>query len=100
MDNSTSTQISVNFANQTENIHEIVNMSVRASVFDILLEVSAVNFTYYGSLVFINAINNVWGHINISNYYWIYYVNGIRGSVAANTLYVENNDIILWSYEK
>lgn len=70
------------------------------TVFSVLTTVATVNYTMYGELVFIDAINGVWNDKTLKGYWWVYYYNGDYGTVAANKQYVENASIITWEYSK
>ena len=94
-----SINMNIDFANLTTNIYRELNISSSNSVFDALLLVASVNYSDYGSLVYIEAINNVWSNQNLSNHYWIYYINGQQANIAANSYIVKASDTILWSYE-
>ena len=95
-----SISININFANLTDSIYKELNISSTLSVFDALLLVATVNYTDYGSLVYIEAINNVWNNQNLTNNFWLYYINGQKASIAANSYILKAADIILWSYER
>ncbi len=94
-----SISMNIEFANLTTSIYQDLNISSSNSVFDALLVVATVNYSNYGSLVYIDAINNVWSNQNLSNHYWIYYINGQQANIAANSYIVKASDTILWSYE-
>jgi hypothetical protein len=94
-----SISIEINFADLIANLHQELNISSTKSAFDALLLVTTVNYTDYGSLVYVDAINNVWSNQNITNHFWIYYINGQRANIAANSYIVKASDAILWSYE-
>lgn len=96
---SISISMNIEFANLTDSIYQKLNISSSLSVFDALLLVTTVNYTDYGSLVYIEAINNVWSNQNLTNHFWIYYINGQRANIAANSYIVKASDIILWSYQ-
>lgn len=96
---SISISMNIEFANLTDNIYQELNISSSLSVFDALLLVTTVNYTDYGSLVYIEAINNVWSNQNLTNHFWIYYINGQKANIAANSYIVKASDIILWSYQ-
>jgi len=69
------------------------------SVFDILLSIANVSYEDYPTGVLITGINNVVQDQNLTNHYWIFYVNGDRSNRGASITYLMNNDLVEWSYE-
>ncbi len=75
-----------------------VNSSM--SVFDIMRQVVVVNYNKeWINLPYIEAINNVWENLNISNHKWIYYINSNYAQSAVSLAYLSDADIVLWNYE-
>lgn len=105
-------------SNQKENpikIHVILNINYNGvlpiekinntllnnnSVFDLIKNNSNVNYEIYGKLFYVEGINNVINNVNQTGYFWIFYINGIKSNKASNITFMNNNDIILWKYEK
>ncbi len=90
----------IDFAGLTDKINLNLNVSGNTTVFDALITNFQVNYTMYGTLAYVRSINNVWENVNITGYYWIYYINGNRAQIASNSYSPSNGDIILWIYEK
>ena len=68
------------------------------TVLDLLIKVAAVNYSWYGDAVFVDAINGVFNNENNSNRWWQYWVNGKLPMVAANQYYLKNNSLVEWRY--
>ena len=68
------------------------------TAFGILLENTVVNYTYYGSLVLVTGINDVFNNVS-ANAFWQYYVNGVFGPVASNLYHLSNNSVVVWRYQ-
>ena len=69
------------------------------SVFHALLKWCDVRYkTYSGGAIFIEGIDGVINNINLSNYYWLYYVNGEFAPVGASGYFLNNGDLINWNY--
>ncbi len=92
----------------TENISYngiIANFSIQLtvysnqSVFSILNDTTDIQYKKYANAFFVEGINNVIQNVNITGYYWIYYINGIRSNYASDNYYPANSDVILWNYE-
>lgn len=69
------------------------------SALNILEEVSILNYTNQFGIPYIQAINNVWENLNISNHYWIFYLNDLKIDRGVSLLYFNDGDIFLCSYE-
>ena len=69
------------------------------SALSILEEISILNYTNQFGIPYIQAINNVWENLNISNYYWIFYLNGIKIDRGVSLIFFNDGDIFLCSYE-
>jgi len=98
-----STNISIKYAGLLQDEFFELQFNQSLSVFSALLTIAVVNYTLYvvGSeeSAFIDAINNVWNNENMSNFYWIYYINGARSNVGSSDYLIKNNDVIIWIYE-
>ncbi|MCY3413269.1 MAG: DUF4430 domain-containing protein [Candidatus Heimdallarchaeota archaeon] len=92
--------ITVSYAGLIENNSLTVQAFTNNTVYDILIANFVVETISYGHAIYISGINNVIANQNITNYFWIYYVNGIRVNQACNAYYLNDHDSIIWSYEK
>lgn len=76
------------------------NVSNQQTAFEILVAHYQVNYTTYGNMGhFIDGINGVINNVNISNFYWIIYVNGEKSPIGADRIYPSANMIISFNYE-
>ena len=76
------------------------NVSNQQSAFDILTTYNNVSYTSYGTMGhFIDGINGVVNNVNISNYYWIIYVNNKKSQVGADAIYPTEGMELLFNYE-
>ena len=70
------------------------------TVFDVLRTYCNVEYTFYGNLVFIDAINDVRNDQTLKGYWWLYYLDGVYAQQAANIAHVKDTNEILWIYTK
>lgn len=71
------------------------------SVYEITSQYATLKTKNYSSLgIFVEGINGVLGNVNISNYYWLYYVNGVLADRACNLYFLQENSTITWIYTK
>ncbi len=94
--------VKIDFGNETVYTYEI--KTINNTVYGFLLESArkgefSVNTTYYGTFdsIFIDSIANI--ENGQDNKFWVYYINGVSGSVGADKQNVENNDLIEWKFE-
>lgn len=94
--------VEIDFGNKTDTFSI---ESINNTVYGFLLEAAKiggydVKATYYGSFdsLLIDSIANIQN--GQDNKYWIYYINGESGSVAADKQIVEDDDLIKWSFEE
>lgn len=94
--------LTINYSNGTVEEYKLyVRDGVNNTVFDILMAVAKINYTYYESFgdVLINAINNVWNDPG-TGYYWVFYVNNEFSTTGARNTVLLDGDKVLWVYEK
>lgn len=90
----------IDYGNGTVEKHFNLNLTdvLNITVFDLLLKVAVVNYSWYGDAVFVDAINGVFNNENNSNRWWQYWVNGELPMIAANQYYLENDSLVEWKY--
>jgi len=76
------------------NLTEVPNITV----FDLLLKVAIVNYSWYDDAVFVDAINGIFNNEHNNNRWWQYWVNGELPMLAANQYFLENNSFVEWKY--
>jgi len=90
----------IDYGNGTIEKHFNLNLTEvpNVTVFDLLLKVAIVNYSWYGDAVFVDAINGVFNNEHNNNRWWQYWVNGELPMLAANQYYLENNSLVEWRY--
>lgn len=95
--------ITIDFGNGTEDTYKIKTTNTTA--YDFLIEAAKIGgydikTTYYGiyDSLLVESISNI--ENGQDNKYWIYYINGESGSIAADKQIIENNDLIEWKFEE
>lgn len=70
------------------------------TVFEVTNFFANLGIKNYSSLgILVEEINSVRSNVNLTNYYWFYYVNGVLGDRACNIFHLETNSTITWKYE-
>ncbi len=100
------TTITINFGDGT--IYTDVFTLDNSTVFDFLLKVEQngdikIETTYweqFGSYSVDSITYQEKKYETDSNSYWAFYINGQLGMEGADKIYVENNDLIEWKFEK
>lgn len=87
------------FGGVSLNITQNITTTSDQSAFQILNQSMDITYRVFGSAHYVVSINSVFENQNISNFYWIFYVNGIRSDYGADFYFPIENDYVLWSYE-
>lgn len=90
--NGDNVSLSIDFGNGTLSAYDNLQGS---TVLNVTESVVAVEYEWYGDLVFVTSIANVSNDAD-QGLWWQYWVNGEIGSVAANQYTVEKGDLIEW----
>ncbi len=70
------------------------------SVFEVTSFFAQLSTKNYSSLgVLVVGINGIISNVNLTNYYWFYYVDGTLADRACNLYFLETNSTISWKYE-
>ncbi len=70
------------------------------TVFNITQLFFTVNYTVYNGLgILVTGIEHVYNNVNLSNYYWFYYVNSEFANMASNFYKIYQNSEISWVYD-
>ncbi len=91
--------VSIVVKNEVDNvvvINENVDFSTGETVFDVLDKVADVEHQFYSGIgIFVTSINGV---EQTGTTWWLYYVNGQLGGIAADRYGLMDGDNILWKY--
>lgn len=90
--NGNNVNLKLDFGNGTSISYDNLEGS---TVLNVTESVVAVEYEWYGDLVFVTSIANVSNDAD-QGLWWQYWVNGEVGSVAANQYTVEDGDLIEW----
>jgi len=91
--------LSIDFAGLKSNETKVIDIN-EENLFDLML--THLNLTYenYSGLGhLITGIDGVISNRNLSNYFWIFYVNGERSNIGVDLFYPQDGDVVLWIYE-
>ncbi len=92
--------LSIYYAGIKDNRTLDIEATGQENLFDIMnsnLDIEYETYTGLGHLV--TGIDGVVSNVDISNYYWIFYVNGVKSNVGADLVIPAEGDIIQWNYE-
>lgn len=70
-----------------------------SSVLNATLAVASVDYSVGGYGAFVESIDGV-SNDPAANKWWLYYINGQLGTVAADKQVVETGDLVVWCYTK
>lgn len=91
--------VSIDVKNEVDNVvflNENVVFSTGETVFDILDKVADVEYKFYPGIgIFVTSIGGV---NQTGTTWWLYYVNGQLGEIAADRYGLMDGDNILWKY--
>ncbi len=91
--------ISIVVKNEVDNVmfvNENVDFSIGETVFDVLDKVADVEYKFYPGIgIFVTSIGGV---NQTGTTWWLYYVNGQLGGIAADRYGIMDGDNILWNY--
>ncbi len=85
------TSLTIDFGNGTVQTHNRLEAS---NVYNLTIEYYEVDAVWSGNLVFINAIDGVYGDENQG---WQYWVNDNYATVSANQYILHDGDSVLWN---
>ena len=90
--------LTVNFAGLADSVSLMVRIDDESSLFNYLWENFNVTYKEYQGLgKFVTAINTIGS--DISGYYWIIYINGLRASSGIEMIIPASGDLIIFKYE-
>lgn len=91
--------VSIVVKNEVDNvviINENADFSTGETVFDVLDKVADVEYQFYSGIgIFVTSIEGV---DQTGTTWWLYYVNGQPGEIAADRYGLMDGDNILWKY--
>lgn len=91
--------ISIVVKNEVDNVmfvNENVDFSIGETVFDVLDKVADVEYEFYQGIgIFVTSIGGV---NQTGTTWWLYYVNGQLGGIAADRYGIMDGDNIIWNY--
>jgi hypothetical protein len=93
--------IEISYAGLKNNDSSTITVETYGNVtlFDVMNSSYELSYTVFGIGYFIEGINRVYNNVNITNFYWIIYINGATANVGASQIKPQGNFVYLFSYE-
>ena len=92
--------LQIYYANLKANRSLEIAVTAEQNLFELMDQNLNITYeTYAGLGHLITGIDGVVSNVDISSYYWIFYVNGQKSNVGADLVFPIEGDIIQWNYE-
>lgn len=96
-------QLNISYNDVIPDNHFEFEVNTSLSVLEITKSAVNVSVTYFYGLPYIEAINGIKENDNLSNHFWIFYIDDVKSlihaGVSLNKINVKNGSVILWNYE-